>query len=78
MNTMGEIDQFQMLEKKVDNLIELITELRKEKKVLTDRIQIQDNKISDLSNELKLLKATRDEARQRIAHLLERIEQINI
>lgn len=78
MNATGEIDQFQLLEKKVDNLIELIADLRKEKKVLTEKVQIQDKEISDLSKELKDLKSTRDKAKQRIVHLLEKIEQIDI
>jgi uncharacterized coiled-coil DUF342 family protein len=78
MNATGEIDQFQLLEKKVDNLIELIADLRKEKKVLTEKVQIQDKEIGDLSKELKDLKSTRDKAKQRIVHLLEKIEQIDI
>jgi uncharacterized coiled-coil DUF342 family protein len=67
-----------VLEKKVDNLIELIAHLRKEKKVLTEKVQIQDKEIGDLSKELKDLKSTRDKAKQRIVHLLEKIEQIDI
>ena len=78
MNETGEMDQFQLLEEKVDSLIGSITTLRKEKEVLTEKMQIQDKEISDLSEQLKNLKSTREKAKKRIVHLLERIEQINI
>ncbi len=78
MNETDEMDQFQLLEEKVDSLIGSITTLRKEKEVLTEKMQIQDKEISDLSEQLKNLKSTREKAKKRIVHLLERIEQINI
>jgi uncharacterized coiled-coil DUF342 family protein len=78
MNPGDDIDQFQLLEEKIDGLIELIRELRKENEGSTERLQIQKEKIADLSKQVEGLRATRDNAKQRIVSLLEKIEQINI
>ena len=78
MDTGGEIDQFQLLEEKIDNLIEFITVLKREKESIAEKAQIQDEKIGDLNKQLESLKAGRDSARQRIVSLLEKIENIGI
>ncbi len=78
MDTAGEIDQFQLLEEKIDNLIEFITVLKKEKESIAEKTQIQEEKIADLNRQLESLKAGRDSARQRIVSLLEKIENITI
>jgi len=76
MHETGEIDQFQLLEEKIDSLIELITELRKEKTSLTERLRVQDEKVGDLTEQVEGLKTNRDKARQRIISMLEKIKQI--
>lgn len=78
MDTAGGIDQFQLLEEKIDNLIEFITVLKREKEYIAEKTQIQEEKISDLNKQLEGLKAGRDSARQRIVSLLEKIENIGI
>ena len=78
MDTAGEIDQFQLLEEKIDNLIEFITVLKKEKESIAEKNQIQEEKIADLNRQMESLKAGRDSARQRIVSLLEKIENISI
>ena len=78
MDTGGEIDQFQLLEEKIDNLIEFITVLKREKESIAEKAQIQDEKIADLNKQLESLKAGRDSARQRIVSLLEKIENTGI
>jgi len=78
MNTEAEIDQFQLLEEKVDRLIDMIAELRREKEALAEKAQIQDERISDLTAQLEILKSSRDRAKQRIISLLEKMEQIGI
>ena len=42
-----EIDQFQILEEKVDSLITFVTSLKKEKELLMEKIQIQEGKIAE-------------------------------
>lgn len=78
MNTGEDIDQFQLLEDKIDSLIELITTLRKEKESFAEKIQIQEKKWADLAEKFENLKAARDKAKQRIIFLLEKVEQIDI
>ena len=78
MDGTGEIDQFQVLEEKIDSLIALITELRKEKELLAEKAKIQDEKIADLTEQVEGLRTTRDKAKQRIVSMLEKIEQIDV
>ena len=78
MDTGGEIDQFQILEEKIDKLIESITALKREKESLAEKVQIQTEKLADLTDQLEGLKTARDRAKQRVVALLEKMEQIAI
>ena len=68
-----EIDQFQLLEEKVNSLISLIGSLREEKETLNGKIAVQNEKIAGLSAELEQLKTVRDNAKKRVVSLLEKI-----
>jgi len=74
----AEIDQFDVLEQRIDSLIESITSLKKENGVLTEKAQIQEERLSDLDSQVERLKAARDQAKQRIIALLEKLEQIQM
>jgi FtsZ-binding cell division protein ZapB len=78
MNSEADIDQFQLLEEKIDRLIAMIGELREEKETLAENARIQDERIADLTTQLESLKSSRDRAKQRIISLLEKMEQIGI
>jgi len=71
-----DVDQFQLLEQKIDNLITTIKSLKAEKESLNEKVQIQEEKLKDLMREMEGLKSARDKARQRIISLLEKLEQI--
>ena len=73
-----EVDQFQLLEEKVDSLIRLMGSYKQEKESLVEKINIQEEKIAELTGELNHLKAARDMAKKRIVALLEKIEQIEM
>ena len=73
-----EMDQFQALEAKVDSLIKFTLSLKKEKESLLEKLQIQEGKIADLTNELETMKGSRDKAKQRVLSLLEKLEQIEV
>ena len=73
-----EIDQFQVLEAKVDSLIKFTHSLKKEKESLVEKLHFQEEKIADLKSELETLKGSRDKAKQRVLSLLEKLEQIEI
>jgi len=76
--TTGDIDQFQILEEKIESLIEKIRTLKKEKESHAEKAQIQEEKLADQTEQILRLKESRDGAKQRIISLLEKIEQIEI
>lgn len=73
-----EVDQFELLEEKLNGLIEYIDAFKKEKEGLTERIQIQEEKIADLVSEVEQLRAAKYHAKQKIVSLLEKIELLDI
>ena len=73
-----EMDQFQVLEAKVDSLIKFAHSLKKEKESLLEKLHIQEGKIADLISELETLKDSKDKAKQRVLSLLEKLEQIEV
>jgi septal ring factor EnvC (AmiA/AmiB activator) len=78
MQKSDEMDQFQVLEEKVDALIKSVSSFKREKESLLEKLQIQEERIADLTGELENLKAGRDKAKQRIFSLLEKIEQLEL
>lgn len=72
----GEIDQFDILEQKIDLLVSAVTSLKEEKESLVEKTQIQEEKLADLGAEVEELKKGRDQAKQRIIALLEKLEQL--
>jgi hypothetical protein len=77
LNSEEGVDQFQLLEDKIDNLIEMIKSQKKEKESFAEKFQIQEEKLTDLAKEVDRLKSGRDKAKQRILSLLEKMEQID-
>ena len=73
-----EMDQFQVLEAKVDSLIKFAHSVKKERESLLEKLHIQEGKIADLTSELETLKVSRDKAKQRVLSLLEKLEQIEV
>ena len=73
-----EIDQFKLLEEKIDSLIKFVKSLKKEKESLVEKRHIQEETISVLTKEMENLRATNDTAKRRIISLLEKIEQLGI
>jgi hypothetical protein len=78
MDTSEEVDQFQILEEKVDKLIQFVIALKREKETLAEKVQVQAERLADLNDQLEGSRTARDGAKQRIAALLEKMEQIDI
>lgn len=78
MNSGTDLDQFQELEKKIDALIQRVSVLKNEKTSLAERLQIQEEKLLNVTQELDHLRSARDRAKQKIVDLLEKIEQVEI
>jgi len=77
LNSEEGVDQFQLLEDKIDNLIEMIKTLKSEKGSFAEKFEIQEEKLGNLTKEVEGLKSGRDKAKQRILSLLEKMEQIS-
>lgn len=73
-----EIDQFGILEKKVESLIEYVSSFQREKETLAEKIHIMEEKVADTGAELQRLRSARDQAKKRIVTLLEKIEQLGV
>jgi FtsZ-binding cell division protein ZapB len=77
MDISEEIDQFKILEGKIDKLIDFITALKKEKEALAEKIQTQEERLAGLTDQLENSRTARDGVKQRIAALLEKMDQID-
>ncbi len=73
-----EIDQFQILETKIESLLKYVSSSQKEKETLVEKIHILEEKIADTGAELQSLRTARDHAKARIIKLLEKIEQVDV
>ncbi|MBW1680064.1 MAG: cell division protein ZapB [Deltaproteobacteria bacterium] len=78
METGNEIDQFELLERKIEALIERIGALKSEKAALSERVLAQEERITDLTTQVDTLRSGNERARQRIAALLDKIEEIDV
>jgi len=78
MHKEDEREQFEVLEEKVDSLIQYTGSLKKEKESLLEKVHILEEKTGNLAAELENLKAARDKAKQRVIYLLEKLEQVDI
>jgi len=74
---LDELEQFGLLEQKIESLISFANSLKQEKINLEKRVQGQGEKIDSLTKQIEMLKADRDLVRKRIATLLEKIEEFN-
>ena len=71
-----ELDQFELLEKKVGSLISLVSSLKEENTSLERRVQEAGEELRSLAQEMEGLKADREAVRERVAGLLRRIEEL--
>jgi len=74
----GELNHFQLLEERVDSLIQFIEAFKKEKESSIERFRIQEEKIADLKGDIELLLRARDRAKQMISSLLTKIEKLEL
>lgn len=78
MGVDNEVDQFELLEQKIDGLISMVETLRQEKASLAEKVQVQERRLSDLNAELEDFRTANDKAKERIASLLEKIQKADI
>ena len=75
-NTEEEVDQFQLLEEKVNGLIEKTVAIKKENAALEEKLRIEAEKVTDLNTQVEALRSGRNDAKQKIMSLLEKMEQV--
>jgi len=78
MEMTADIEQFDLLEQKLDALLGLVENLKKENSALSERVKIQEEKIADLTRQVEGYRSARDKAKQKILHLLEKLEQVEV
>ena len=72
---LDELEQFDLLEQKVEALIAVISSLNEQKTLLEGTVKTQQEEIRSLRNEMQRLLADRESVRKRIAGLLEKITE---
>jgi uncharacterized coiled-coil DUF342 family protein len=77
MVMLEETDQFQILREKGDALMAYTASLKEENERLVERLHIEEGKTSELMDEIEYFRASRVNFRQRVATLLEKIEQVD-
>lgn len=75
---LDELNQFSLLEQRVESIISLASSLKEEKVNLEGKLQSQEEKIDSLIDEIEMLKTDKDLIRKRIVSLLEKIEEYNL
>jgi septal ring factor EnvC (AmiA/AmiB activator) len=70
-----ELNQFGLLEEKIESLISLVGSLNEEKADLERNIHSQEKKLGLLTKEIETLEVDRDAIRKRIATLLEKMNE---
>jgi len=75
---LDELNQFGLLEEKIESLISLVGSLNEEKDNLERNIHGQEKKIDSLTKEIETLEIDRDVIRKRIATLLEKINEFTV
>jgi uncharacterized protein (UPF0305 family) len=72
------LEQFQILENKIESLIQIINSLKTEKTQLLTRLNNQEEKIDELTKEIEQLREAGETAKQKTMSLLQKIEQIEV
>jgi len=75
---LNELEQFGLLEEKIESLISIMSSFKEEKIDLEKNVQSQEKKIGLLTDEIETLKADRGLIRKRVATLLEKIEEFTL
>ena len=76
-STEDEIDQFQLLEEKVDSLIEKTVALKNERDILEQKLRVEEEKVVSLNAQMEKLRSGRNDAKEKIMSLLEKMEQVS-
>lgn len=73
-----EIEQFDLLEQKIESLISTIGTLTEQKTTLERKVKGQQTEVDALRDEIEMLRTDRELVQKRIANLLDRITECGV
>ena len=74
---MGE-ESFALIEKKIADLVHVVTALKKEKEILAGELARKDGELKDLTRKLADLSKERVEVKDRVDKILSRLDTIEL
>jgi len=77
MPKMGE-ESFALIEKKIADLVHVVTALKKEKEILAGELARKDGELKDLTRKLADLSKERVEVKDRVDKILSRLDTIEL
>ena len=78
MSLDNNVDQFKLLEDKIDNLIQILAALKKENESFSDKFELQETKIADLNKQVNAMNGDKDKTRQKIVSILDKIDKVDL
>jgi len=78
MELTTETDYFKLLEDKIGELINRIQEIKNEKESFLKTINDQKSQIDTLTNELKGLRESKQQAKERITTIIEKLDKLAV
>jgi len=77
MPKMGE-ESFTLIEKKITDLVQVVTTLKKEKEILSGELARKDGEVKELTRKLADLSRERVEVKDRVEKILSRLDTIEL
>ena len=78
MELTAETDYFKLLEDKIGELVKRMQEIKNEKESFLKTINDQKSQIDTLTNELKGLRESKQQAKERITTIIEKIDKLAV
>jgi predicted RNase H-like nuclease (RuvC/YqgF family) len=77
MPKMGE-ESFALIEKKITDLVQVVTALKKEKEILAGEVARKDGEVKELTRKLAELSRERVDVKDRVDKILSRLDTIEL
>jgi FtsZ-binding cell division protein ZapB len=74
---MGE-ESFALIEKKITDLVQVVTVLKKEKEILAGELTRKDGEVKELTRKLAELSRERNDVKDRVDKILSRLDTIEL
>ena len=74
---MGE-ESFALIEKKITDLVQVVTALKKEKELLAGEVARKDGEVKELTRKLAELSRERNDVKERVDKILSRLDTIEL